>query len=180
MDPKYAGIMGYTEDELKTYFREHIEETSQIKSEQGTFTSEEEVIDEIRTWYNGYRFSERELSVYNPYSTLRYFNAHKAESYWYSTGPPSLLINEVHKHPQSIVPLRGVSALKSTLSDISSLDDIDLVALMYQTGYLTIRGYHPKTNAYDLDLPNKEVKEAFFYSLLKAFAKIDPLQRSIL
>ena len=77
--------------------------------------------------------------------------------------------------PQPIVPLPGISALKSTLSDISSLDETDLVTLMYQTGYLTIRGYHPETNAYDLDLPNQEGKEAFFQSLLRECVKIDPL-----
>ncbi|MCC6127657.1 MAG: AAA family ATPase, partial [Chlamydiae bacterium] len=122
MDPRYAGMMGYTEEELKANFQDYIENIAKKRSKPGSLISEESIIDEIRTWYNGYRFSEKELSVYNPYSTLRYFSAKKAESYWYSSGTPSFLIDEAKKHPQSVVPLRGISALKSTLSDISRLD----------------------------------------------------------
>ena len=177
IDPRYAGMMGYTEEELKTHFQDYIEDIVKTRSN-GILVSQEEIIDEIRTWYNGYRFSEKELSVYNPYSTLRYFTSKKAESYWYSTGTPSFLIDEAKKHPQSVVPLSGTSALKSTLSDISRLDRIHLAALMFQTGYLTIHGYNPEENSYDLDFPNKEVKQAFFNSLLQEFTEIDPLEVS--
>ncbi len=176
MDPRYAGMMGYTEEELKINFQYYIQDIVTKRSNQRNLVSEESIIDEIRIWYNGYRFSEKELSVYNPYSTLRYFSAKKAESYWYGTGTPSFLIDEARKHPQSVVPLRGTSALKSTLSDISRLDRIHLAALMFQTGYLTIRGYNSEENSYDLDFPNKEVKEAFFNSLLQEFAEVDPLE----
>lgn len=176
MDPKYAGMMGYTEEELKSNFQDYIQDIAKKRSKQRNVVSEESIIDEIRTWYNGYRFSENELSVYNPYSTLRYFSTKKAESYWYSSGTPSFLIDEAKKYPQSVVPLRGTSALKSTLSDISRFDRIHLAALMFQTGYLTIRGYNPEENSYDLDFPNKEVKEAFFNSLLQEFAEVDPLE----
>jgi len=114
--------------------------------------------------------------VYNPYSTLRYLSTKKAESYWYSTGTPSFLIDEAKKHPQSVVPLSGISALKSTLSDISRLDHIHLAALMFQTGYLTINGYNTEENSYNLDFPNREVQDAFFNSLLQEFTEIDPLE----
>jgi hypothetical protein len=77
-----------------------------------------------------------------------------------------------------VIPLRGTSALKSALSDISKLDHIKLSALMFQTGYLTIRGYNPEENSYQLDFPNKEVKEAFFNSLIQEFTEVDPLEVS--
>lgn len=176
MDPIYAGMMGYTEEELKENFQDYVQDTAKKRSKQGNLVHEEDIIEEIRTWYNGYRFSEEELSVYNPYSTLRYLSSKKAESYWYSSGTPSFLIDEAKKHPQSVVPLSGTSALKSTLSDISKLDRIHLAALMFQTGYLTINGYNPEENSYDLDFPNKEVKEAFFNSLLQEFTEVDPLE----
>ena len=171
MDPRYAGMMGYTEEELKASFNEHVETIAKKRGQKKA-----EIFEEIRAWYNGYRFSEKQLSVYNPYSTLRFLSAEKAESYWYSTGTPSFLIDEAKKHPQSVVPLSGTSALKSTLSDISKVDRINLSALMYQTGYLTIRGYNPEENSYDLDFPNREVKEAFFNSLLQEFTEVDPLE----
>lgn len=173
MDPKYAGMMGYTEEELKLSFKKHVE-TIVHKRSQKEGCSQEDIFNEIRTWYNGYRFSERELSVYNPYSTLRFLSAGKAESYWYSTGTPSFLIDQVKNHPRLIVPLSGITASKPQLMDISSLKEIDLAALMFQTGYLTISSYEPVTNRYRLDFPNQEVTEAFLETLINSFANIDP------
>ena len=169
MDPRYAGMMGYTEKELKVSFNEHVETIAQKRSD-----TKEEVFEEIRTWYNGYRFSEKELSVYNPYSTLRFLSAEKAESYWYSTGTPSFLIDQVKKYPRSIVPLSGITASKPQLMDISSVEQIDLAALMFQTGYLTVSGYDEVVNRYQLDFPNQEVTEAFLETLIHNFANIDP------
>ncbi|MDJ0652091.1 MAG: AAA family ATPase [Simkaniaceae bacterium] len=171
MDPRYAGMMGYTEEELKIAFTEHVEAISQKRARE-----KEKIFEEIRTWYNGYRFSEKELSVYNPYSTLLFLDAEKAKSYWYRTGTPSFLLDEAKKHPQSVIPLSNSSQTENALSDISRVDRINLSALMYQTGYLTISGYNPEENSYDLDFPNREVKEAFFHSLLQEFAEVDPLE----
>jgi hypothetical protein len=132
----------------------------------------------MREWYNGYRFSEKTLSVYNPYSTLLFLDSMRAKSYWYRTGTPSFLIDEVKKHPQVIIPLSGTSATESLLSDISKLDRIHLSALMFQTGYLTIQDYNPEEDSYRLDFPNREVKQAFFNSLLEEFTEVDPLEVS--
>ena len=178
MDPRYAGMMGYTEEEIKHSFSEHIKKMTKKRSKQGKNDTENNILEEIQEWYNGYRFSESPISVYNPYSTLRFLSVEKAESYWYNTGTPSFLIDEVKKYPQLVIPLGGISALKSTLSDISKLDRIHLGALMFQTGYLTIRDYNPEENSYQLDFPNREVKEAFFNSLLQEFTEIDPLEVS--
>lgn len=169
MDYRYAGMMGYTEEELKTFFHHHVESIAQKKGkEKGA------LFEEIQRWYNGYRFSEKELSVYNPYSTLRFLSVAKAESYWYSTGTPSFLIDQVESRPRSIVPLSGITASKAQLMDISSVQEIDLAALMFQTGYLTIRDYDAVTHRYRLDFPNQEVIEAFFETLINHFAHIDP------
>ena len=87
-----------------------------------------------------------------------------------------VLIDEIRKRSQSIAPLQGMSAIESTLSDISRLDRIHLAVLMFQTGYLTIRGYNPEQDAYTLDFPNKEVKKSFFNSLLQECAEVEPLE----
>ncbi|XWN35712.1 MAG: PD-(D/E)XK nuclease domain-containing protein [Roseivirga sp.] len=95
------------------------------------------------------------------------------QSYWYASGTPSFLIEQVKKHPESMVPLAGTSAEESELMDISSLEEIDLKALMFQTGYLTIEGYNASSKHYQLGFPNQEVREAFTKSLVKHFAKLD-------
>lgn len=178
MDPRYAGMMGYTEEELKYSFGEYIHSISRERSHHGIPTTEDDILDEVRIWYNGYRFSKRNTCVYNPFSTLNFMDEKEAQSYWYSTGTPSFLIDEIKKHPQSVIPLSGTTALKSALSDISKVDHIKLSALMFQTGYLTIRGYNSEENSYQLDFPNREVKEAFFNSLIQEFTEVDPLDVS--
>ncbi len=170
MDPKYATMTGYTEEEVKTYFSEHIKAIAEKRGQ-----TEDAVLEEIREWYNGYRFSEKEVSVYNPYSTLCYLSAGKAIGYWYNSGTPSFLIDQVKKHPPSIVPVRGSQATRAQLSDINRLDQIDLRALMFQTGYLTITNYNEKEDSFTLDFPNVEVRKAFFDSLFTEFVGIDPL-----
>lgn len=178
MDPRYATMMGYTEEELKYCFKDYIQLLSKRRTEEGKTTTEEDIVNEIRTWYNGYRFSEEELSVYNPYSTLLFLDTMKAKSYWYRTGTPSFLIDELKKHPESMVSLDGTTATEEELMDISRLDKIDLTALMYQTGYFTIKGYNPISKRYQLVLPNEEVRSAFINSLVQNFASITNLRSS--
>jgi len=178
MDPNYAAITGYTEEELKENFKEHIEAIVHTRKQKKSTVSRDEIIDEIRLWYNGYRFSEKKLSVYNPFSTLNYMNQKKAESYWYSSGTPSFLIAEIKKHPKSMVSLDGTQATKEELIDSSRLDEIDIIALMYQTGYFTIKNYNDISKRYQLAFPNEEVRSAFIKSLIKSFTPISKLKES--
>jgi len=175
MDPKYAGMMGYTEEEIKIGFSKYIKVIAKQRSSRDKHVTEAQVLEEIREWYNGYRFSEEDLAVYNPFSTLNFLRSKKPASYWYSSGTPSFLIDEVKNHPQVVTSLSGAEASKTQLSDISKLDRISLPALMFQTGYLTIQGHNPEEDSYRLDFPNKEVRQAFFDSLIQEFAEIDPL-----
>ncbi|MCB1081849.1 MAG: AAA family ATPase [Chlamydiia bacterium] len=173
IDPKYAGMMGYTEEELKHYFASHLETIAEERDE-----SIEEILQEMRNWYNGYRFSKGELCVYNPFSTLNFFDKKETNPYWYSTGTPSFLIDHLKKYPQSAVSLDGTTARGDELMDISTLEEIDLGALMYQTGYFTIKDYNPKSQRYYLGLPNEEVRTAFMHSLVKNCAKIADVRSS--
>ncbi|XWN34787.1 MAG: AAA family ATPase [Roseivirga sp.] len=178
MDPHHASMMGYTEEELLQYFDHHLLAVTEERNAQGQSITEKDVLAEIKQWYNGYRFSKADTYVYNPFSTLKFLGARAPKSYWYATGTPSFLIEQVSKHPQVVPPLAGIVAEESALMDISSLEEIDLKALMFQTGYLTIQAYQTgneeEEGAYTLDFPNREVRRAFFASLLKEFARIDP------
>jgi hypothetical protein len=178
MDPKYAGMMGYTEEELKENLQDYIQDIAKERCKQGSVISEKEITDEVRSWYNGYRFSEGEICVYNPFSTLKFMQNKKAKAYWYSFGTPSFLIDELKKHPESMVSLDGAMATEEELMDISSLEEIDLTALMYQTGYFTIKSYNPISKRYHLGLPNEEVRSAFINSLVQNFAPITNLRSS--
>jgi len=178
MDPHHASMMGYTEEELLLYFDQHLLAVTEERNAQEQSITEKDVLAEIKQWYNGYRFSKADTYVYNPFSTLKFLRARTPKSYWYATGTPSFLIEQVSKQPQVVPPLAGIVAEESALMDISSLEEIDLKALMFQTGYLTIQAYQTGNEedegAYTLDFPNREVRRAFFASLLKEFARIDP------
>lgn len=178
MNPTYAGMMGYTEEELKEYFSKNIQNIYHERSQSGKNTTEEEILQEVRYWYNGYRFSESEVCVYNPFSTLNFMEDKKSKAYWYSSGTPSFLIDQLKKHPKLMVSLDGAIATEEDLMDISNLDQIDLRALMYQAGYFTIQGYNSISKRYHLGLPNEEVRTAFINSLIKNFAQITDVRSS--
>ena len=169
MKPEYADIVGFTESELRKHFSEYMEAIAQEWSRSEKSVTEEDVLNEMRNWYNGYRFSEKETYVYNPFSTLHFLDTKKIEGYWYASGTPSFLIDQIKKHPEFMVPLEGTTAKKDDLTDISKFDDIDLKALMYQTGYFTIKGYNSISKRYSLGFPNEEVRSAFINSLVKNF-----------
>ena len=168
MTPRYAIMMGYTYEEMVQCFDEHLQAIAQEQDR-----AAEDVLEEIKAWYNGYRFSSEDTHVYNPFSTLLFFKNQAPKSYWYASGTPKFLLEQVKKHPRSLVPLSGTRAKESELTSSGSVEEIDLKALMFQTGYLTIEGYSPSSKHYQLGFPNQEVREAFTDSLVKHFAKFD-------
>ncbi|XWN34902.1 MAG: AAA family ATPase [Roseivirga sp.] len=180
MLPQYAGIMGYTEEELVQYFDEHIQAITEECNQQGQPITEDDVLAEIKTWYNGYRFSKAATQVYNPFSTLNFLDEKEAQSYWYDSGTPSFLMHEIEKRPQAALSLSPMAATGSRLSAISKVERIPLPALMFQTGYLTIQDYvydqEGGETTYTLDFPNKEVRKAFFNSLMEELAEVDSLE----
>ncbi|MCB1117949.1 MAG: ATP-binding protein [Chlamydiia bacterium] len=166
--PEFSALFGYTEQELIDNFNPHLEAIAEK-----SLLSKDAVLDQIRVWYNGYQFSANGTPVYNPFSTLSYLDEGETQGYWYRTGTPSFLIEQIRKLPQITTQLSGSVSTASELLDIQNTDSIDLKALMWQTGYLTIRSYDSQTQLYLLDFPNKEVRSAFFNSLIKGFAQID-------
>jgi hypothetical protein len=166
MTPEFSGMMGYTEEEIKKYFSEHLKALKTYNNK------EEEVLETLRYWYNGYRFSESSTCVYNPFSTLSFLKDKKVKPYWYRTGTPSFLVDQLKKYSTSMIPIDGTTATEEELLDINSIEEIDVKALMYQTGYFTIKEYNPTSKRYHLGLPNEEVRSAFINSLVKNFASI--------
>ena len=173
MSAQYAAMMGYTQEELTEYFGQHIQAITQERNAQGQSSNEEEVLAEIKDWYNGYRFSKAERYVYNPFSTLKYLAEKEADSYWFATGTPFFLTEQIKKYSKDLVPLSGTQAKDDELTGSGNIEKINLKALMFQSGYLTIESYNKKTRYYQLVFPNKEVREAFIHSLIEHFVKLN-------
>jgi hypothetical protein len=131
--------------------------------------TKEEVLSEIKYWYNGYSWDAK-TSVYNPFSTLKLFDSKEFREYWYETGTPTFLIEEIKKKNDLEMFIEPQKAMDSTLRG-SSGEGIETMGLLFQTGYLTIKKkeYVDRTMWYRVDFPNYEVERAFLSSLMKEY-----------
>ena len=171
LDPEFAGICGYTDEEIDHYFTEHIE--AWAKKEKKPV---EKIREQLRAWYNGYKFSEEPLSVYNPFSIIHALKRKQLQNFWFETGSPSFVIKELQKkHRQDELALFDLENFKvsSGLLGTIDIDTIPLPTLLFQTGYLTLSEYDPEANNYKLAFPNQEVKTALNQHLLTLITTID-------
>ncbi len=166
MRAEYATMFGYTQSELEREFAEYIEDGCAK-----TQLSKPELLQELKRWYDGYRFEESAETVYNPVSLAKFFEENcKFNNYWFATGTPTFLKKLVKDNKLDIE-----KTLTDPVSAISfeafEVDSIDPVMLLLQTGYLTIKSTTKKYNHvfYQLDFPNIEVSEAFNTYLLNTY-----------
>ena len=156
----YAGICGITKEELLTQMSEDIDELAKAQE-----LTREETIAELKENYDGYHFSAKSPDVFNPFSLLNCFSTKEFGAYWFTSGTPTYLINMMRKF--KVVPTNlGKMYAKSSAFDAPTEDMTAITPLLYQSGYLTIKGYDKFSKLYTLDLPNKEIKVGLFESLL--------------
>ncbi|MFA5879555.1 MAG: ATP-binding protein [Candidatus Margulisiibacteriota bacterium] len=168
LDEKYSGLLGYTEEELRLYFQEHLKIC--VKKQE---TQEEILLAKIKEYYNGYRFSKGEVRVYNPFSILLFFDKNEFDNYWFNSGTPTFLIDLLLEKDNS-ENLQNIENEKVDENAFNSyeLDSLAIFALLIQTGYLTIKEYHRESRLYTLGYPNREVRESFLSYFLERSAKI--------
>jgi hypothetical protein len=166
IDDKYASLCGYTQAELESNFSEHIDATAVQLN-----ITREDLLANIRNWYDGYTWDGK-TSVYNPFSTLMFFDKRKFSGYWFSTATPSFLMERLKKQHLAKTVLEPVVVGSSTF-DSYDTDHIEDIPLLFQTGYLTIKK-EQLTNGvpqYTLDIPNLEVRESLMENLLSAYTR---------
>jgi hypothetical protein len=156
-----ATIVGYTEEELYTHFDGWIVHTA-AKLQQPVSV----VKDQVRAWYDGYRFSDNPTRLYNPFSILTFFWNAKFSDYWFSSGTPTFLMRLLKKGDWPLSDLENI-----VVPDINfpayDIDNQELVPLMFQTGYLTVKDHQNAPQRYTLSYPNIEVRTAFFTHFIK-------------
>jgi hypothetical protein len=167
LNPTHADICGITQEELEENFEPEINAVLQNTGrERGKY------FEDLKRFYDGYRFSKKPLKVYNPFGLLNHFgNNGKFMSYWYDTGTPTFLINLIVKQKIDIV---GLTHLQTAYKDFSKYDieNMEAVPILYQAGYLTIKDYDDETEVFILDYPNEEVRSSFSQSLLKQYTQV--------
>ncbi len=155
MDDRYNEICGISQQELHDVFDEEIGKLA-VANEQ----SKEEAYKTLRQRYDGYHFCPNAQGMYNPFSVLLALQKREYGSFWFSTGTPTYLVQLMKEADLNPSALSGYEASASELDSIQISVD-NPIAVLYQSGYLTIKGYDSRFKVYTLDYPNDEVKEGF-------------------
>ena len=165
----YAGICGITEKELETMFMPEIKILSKEEK-----LSIAETISALKKRYDGYLFAKGGVSVYNPFSILSAFKAKDLGSYWFATGTPTFLVNFLKEAQYHIPDLDGNVELNEAGLETYRADTSTPLPILFQTGYLTIKGYRKESRLYRLGFPNDEVRYGFLENLLPAYSALRP------
>ena len=165
MDASYAAICGVTEEEMRTQMDADI---ALLAERLGT--TKEDVLQQLKAYYDGYHFAWPSPDVYNPFSLMAAFSKGKIESYWFGSGTPTYLIEMLNKY--QVIP-QAISGRKCEASDFDAPTErmTDITPLFYQSGYLTIKNYSSFSRLYLLDIPNKEVRIGLMKSLLANYVR---------
>jgi Predicted AAA-ATPase/PD-(D/E)XK nuclease superfamily len=157
----YATLVGYTQQELELYFSDYLEIIAAK-----LHLSQVDLLEHMRLWYNGYSW-DGVSKVYNPFGTLNFLADKKFKNYWFATGSPNFLIHQMKKHNHFNVEN---SIVDSASLDKYDLENLALVPLLFQTGYLTVKSMNEMTGELVLDYPNKEVRQSMYSFLIEDIA----------
>ena len=164
LSARYDTLLGITEEELHTVFKEQIKEMAR----EYEFTEDEMKV-KLKRQFDGYHFSRRLIGVYNPFSILRAFNEMWIDDYWFKTGSPTYLVRLLAHDNEHINELVGKYYTTQDFDDYKA--DVERpLPMIYQSGYLTIKGYDERFKKYRLGFPNKEVEEGFLNFLLPFYS----------
>ena len=165
MTPRFATLLGLTEDEVRRDLQEQI---AAFADETGM--TEGEMLEKMRYWYNGFCFAADSPNVYNPFSTLQLFYNRRFANYWFDSGTPTFLIKLIKERQIDITSFAALEVPELVFSTYE-IARLDLIPLLFQTGYLTIKESRqdPFGTIFTLSYPNREVENAFLSYLLSAY-----------
>lgn len=170
MRNQYIDICGVSEKELHDNLEIELHELADIKG-----VSYHEICDKLREYYDGYHFTHNSIGIYNPFSLLNTFKYKEFGSYWFETGIPTYLVELLKKHHYDLRRMAHEETSISVLNSIDSASD-NPIPVIYQSGYLTIKGYDEEFGIYSLGFPNREVEEGFIKFLLPFYANTNAVE----
>jgi len=168
LNPDYGNVCGYTQLDLETSFAPYLEGVD---------------MEQVKRWYNGYNFlGDR---VYNPYDILLFIKNHYVfDNYWFETGTPRFLVELIKKNSYFIPDFLNINVDKSLVNSFE-IENLDIEAILFQTGYLTIKRLIQEEMGvvYELGFPNKEVQISFNNYILRSMtsgSEKEPIRRELL
>ena len=164
MDPFYSSVCGISEKELHDNLNSEVENLAAANK-----ISVKECYSLLKAKYDGYHFCEETEGIYNPFSLLNTLQSTKMRDYWFQTGTPTFLVQEIKRNNYDLRKLiDGVDVDSQRLTEYS-VGGTNPIPILVQSGYLTIKGYDKEFDTYHLELPNEEVKYGFLNFLSPDF-----------
>ncbi len=173
-DERTAALVGYTDQEVDLYLKEHIQVFANKQQEPYNQTRQT-----LKSWYNGYRFSSKDLTVYNPFSLHNCLDKQELANYWFSSGTTNFLIKFIQKNPLIASEIETVEGSFFAASNLEKFTP-DLYyqnyrTLLLQTGYLTfVSGYDAGRRGYIIAYPNDEVRYSMTEQIMEFVGDIKP------
>ena len=160
MRTDYAAVCGITEEEMLTQMSDYIDDFAEAQQ-----ITREGAIEGLKQQYDGYHFTWPSPDIYNPFSLLNAFQDHDYTNYWFGSGTPTYLIEMLRKF--NVVPSEiGCGSVQAKSFDAPTVNMKNITPLLYQSGYITIKGYNPVSKNYKLDIPNNEIRAGLMENLL--------------
>ena len=167
---EYIEICGISEHEI----HENLErELYEFADAQGM--TYDKLCEELKDSYNGYHFTHNSIGIYNPFSLLNAFKRKEFGSYWFETGTPTYLVKLLKKHHYDLERMAHEETDAQVLNSIDS-ESTNPIPVIYQSGYLTIKGYDKRFGIYRLGFPNKEVEEGFMQFLVPFYTNMNKVE----
>lgn len=170
MDGRYIDICGINEQELYSYFEDDIRLLAAAQN-----MTYDEACAELKECYDGYHFEENTPGIYNPFSLLNTLDKRKFGRYWFETGTPSYLVELLRKHHYDLYRMAHEETNADVLNSVDSTST-NPIPVIYQSGYLTIKGYDKEFGIYHLGFPNREVEEGFVSYLMPFYTDVDKVE----
>ena len=163
LDDRYAEICGITEKEIRDNLDVQVGEMAEANT-----ISKEECYEKLEKQYDGYHFSKSSVGMYNPFSLLNALDSKDFMDYWFQTGTPTFLVETMKRNNYDLEQLTREDATADLLGSLDSIDT-NPIPLIYQSGYLTIKGYDSEFGTYRLGFPNQEVERGFSRFLFRYY-----------
>ena len=170
MRKDYVEICGVSDQELHENLDIELHEFAETQD-----LSYDKLCTKLKEYYDGYHFTHNSIGIYNPFSLLNAFKYKEFGSYWFETGTPTYLVKLLKKHHYDLERMAHEETDAQVLNSIDS-ESTNPIPVIYQSGYLTIKGYDERFGIYRLGFPNREVEEGFIRFLLPFYANVNKVE----
>lgn len=166
---EYIEICGISEREIHENLEAELHEFA--RAQDMTYDT---LCEQLKAYYDGYHFTHHSVGIYNPFSLLNAFKRKEFGNYWFETGTPTYLVELLKRSHYDLGSMTKVETDASVLNNIYG--DDEPIPVIFQSGYLTIKGYDKEFGLYRLGFPNKEVEEGFMKFLVPYYTRFNKVE----